>query len=221
MRRVGYLLEEVRSHGENAELKDEVTELARKYGIATPYTSFLIQEDKPLAAAQPGVYDPLAFYRRNPELMKRYFPQVYQKKEVLAERERLLTAPEARSGDAAVAGARYSSSLKLADTEQQVRIAGREVLNYAVTGKAQGAPSGAGLNELLTKTAAGRTFQLLGGIWTETAVNTLKDAKFEQLRFDSPEYWAFAAAHPELREILALGTTVKFVHGRKAYEIIP
>src|SRR5438094_3762681 len=45
-RRVGYLLEQIRLHGENAELKDEVTELARKYSIVTPYTAYLIIEDE-------------------------------------------------------------------------------------------------------------------------------------------------------------------------------
>jgi hypothetical protein len=30
----------------NAELRDEVTELARKYGIVTPYTAYLIVEDE-------------------------------------------------------------------------------------------------------------------------------------------------------------------------------
>jgi hypothetical protein len=45
-RRVGYLLDEIRLHGENAELRDEVTELARKYSIVTPYTAYLILEDE-------------------------------------------------------------------------------------------------------------------------------------------------------------------------------
>src|SRR5450432_3433141 len=45
-RRVGYLLDEIRLHGESAELRDEVTELARKYGIVTPYTAYLIVEDE-------------------------------------------------------------------------------------------------------------------------------------------------------------------------------
>ena len=38
-RRVGFLLDEIRIHGETAELRDETTELARKYGIVTPYTA--------------------------------------------------------------------------------------------------------------------------------------------------------------------------------------
>src|SRR5207249_819599 len=45
-RRVGYLLDEIRLHGENGELRDEVTELARKYGVVTPYTAYLILEDE-------------------------------------------------------------------------------------------------------------------------------------------------------------------------------
>src|SRR5256885_2582482 len=45
-RRVGFLLDEIRIHGETAELRDEATELARKYGIVTPYTAYLIVEDE-------------------------------------------------------------------------------------------------------------------------------------------------------------------------------
>src|SRR5262249_54728911 len=44
-RRVGYLLEQIRLNGENKELKDEVIALGTRYGIVTPYTSFLVTED--------------------------------------------------------------------------------------------------------------------------------------------------------------------------------
>lgn len=43
-RRIGYLLEEIRLHGPNPELIDEVKRLGLKYGIVTPYTSFLVTE---------------------------------------------------------------------------------------------------------------------------------------------------------------------------------
>jgi Ca-activated chloride channel family protein len=50
-RRVGYLLEQVRLNGENRELKDEIVQLGTRYGIVTPYTSFLVTEDmKDIAA---------------------------------------------------------------------------------------------------------------------------------------------------------------------------
>jgi len=44
-RRIGYLLDQIRLNGENKELVDEITQLAREHGIVTPYTSYLILDD--------------------------------------------------------------------------------------------------------------------------------------------------------------------------------
>lgn len=40
-RRVGWLLDQVRLNGETKELKDEVVDLGTRYGLVTPYTSYL------------------------------------------------------------------------------------------------------------------------------------------------------------------------------------
>jgi len=48
-RKIGYLMDEIRLHGENKELKDEIVRLSKKYGIMSPYTSFLVQEDDVMA----------------------------------------------------------------------------------------------------------------------------------------------------------------------------
>ncbi|MEP6944848.1 MAG: VIT and VWA domain-containing protein [Acidobacteriota bacterium] len=40
-RRVGWLLEQIRANGENREVRDEVVELGTRYGLVTPYTSYL------------------------------------------------------------------------------------------------------------------------------------------------------------------------------------
>jgi Ca-activated chloride channel family protein len=40
-RRVGWLVEQIRSNGENKELRDEIVELGTRYGIVTLYTSYL------------------------------------------------------------------------------------------------------------------------------------------------------------------------------------
>jgi hypothetical protein len=48
MRKVGYLLEQIRMSGENAELKNEIIRLAKKYGFVTPYTSYLAADEKDL-----------------------------------------------------------------------------------------------------------------------------------------------------------------------------
>jgi Ca-activated chloride channel family protein len=43
-RKIGYLLSQIRIQGENQEWVDAIVKLSVKYGIITPYTSFLIQE---------------------------------------------------------------------------------------------------------------------------------------------------------------------------------
>ncbi len=56
-RKVGYLLEQIRSNGEKKELVEEVVALAKKHGITTPYTSYLLVPDNastPVAQRIPG-----------------------------------------------------------------------------------------------------------------------------------------------------------------------
>src|SRR5260370_27511586 len=47
-RKVGYLLDQIRANGEKKELVEETVALAKKYGIATPYTSYLVVPDGPV-----------------------------------------------------------------------------------------------------------------------------------------------------------------------------
>jgi Ca-activated chloride channel homolog len=49
-RRVGYLIDQIDLSGQNKELIDELVNLSTKYGILTPYTSFLADERVPLHA---------------------------------------------------------------------------------------------------------------------------------------------------------------------------
>ena len=44
-RKIGYLLNEIRLHGEGRELISEIVDLSVRYGIMTPYTSFLVEEE--------------------------------------------------------------------------------------------------------------------------------------------------------------------------------
>ncbi|HUT08120.1 MAG TPA: VIT domain-containing protein [Candidatus Latescibacteria bacterium] len=61
-RRIGYLLEEIRLRGSNQELADEIRRLGLKYGIVTPFTSFLVteREAQTLDAAAPAAREALA-----------------------------------------------------------------------------------------------------------------------------------------------------------------
>lgn len=56
VRRIGYLLDQIRLNGEDKELKDEVVKLAMRFGIVTPYTSYLVQEDEAVARRAPAAF---------------------------------------------------------------------------------------------------------------------------------------------------------------------
>ena len=51
-RKIGSLLQDVRIHGANKETIDQIVRLSIRYGIVTPYTSYLVSEDLPLGAAE-------------------------------------------------------------------------------------------------------------------------------------------------------------------------
>ncbi|MBM3695296.1 MAG: VWA domain-containing protein [Actinobacteria bacterium] len=46
-RKIGHLLKEVRLRGPNDELIDQIVRLSIRYGVVTPYTSYLVTEDTP------------------------------------------------------------------------------------------------------------------------------------------------------------------------------
>lgn len=59
-RQVGYLLDQVRLNGETAELREEIIQLAKQYGIVTPYTSWLVVDDSEIVRRppRPGPHPP-------------------------------------------------------------------------------------------------------------------------------------------------------------------
>ena len=97
-RRVGYLLDEIRLRGENKELKDEVTTLARKYGIVTPYTAYLIIEDE---------------QRRGVPVAQRTLRNFEADREVLDQTRKQFEALKLdKAGDQAIGSARAAKALK-------------------------------------------------------------------------------------------------------------
>jgi Ca-activated chloride channel family protein len=51
-RKIGYLLNQIRLKGPDQETIDQIVDLSIRYGIVTPYTSYLVSEDNPLSAAE-------------------------------------------------------------------------------------------------------------------------------------------------------------------------
>lgn len=51
-RKIGYLLNQIRLNGPDQETIDQIVRLSIRFGIVTPYTSYLVTEDMPLGAAE-------------------------------------------------------------------------------------------------------------------------------------------------------------------------
>ncbi|MGA2749409.1 MAG: VIT domain-containing protein [Verrucomicrobiota bacterium] len=214
-RRVGYLLDEIRLHGESAELRDEVTGLARQYGIVTPYTAYLIMEDE---------------NRRNVPLAMQSLPQMSTDHAV----QTLAAAnwgafKDERGGEKALAGARYGNTLKFANAPAPAAVDSGAEANRALGLSAVVAPAGpspaSDSNVRLaqytqqTKFVNGRNFFQNGQQWVDAGVQNVSQARRVRIQFSSPDYFALAAREPGALPWLALGQNVQFVLNGTVYDI--
>jgi len=227
-RRVGYLLEEIRLHGENSELKDEVTELARKYSIVTPYTAYLIVEDEK---------------RRDVPMAMQSLPQLQvdaaarsrlggYSSEVMRQRYGLAPVTQSRSELAFKSANAPAEAVSAGNAEAQRGLTATRPNASAVPatsgGKGSPTPSVAGNRVEAGKDAdftqqtqfiAGRSFYQNGNQWIDASIQKLKDAKRVRVQFGSREYFDLIATKPETRSWLALGQNVQFALGTVVYEI--
>jgi Ca-activated chloride channel family protein len=218
-RRVGYLMDEIRLHGENAELRDEVTGLARKYGIVTPYTAYLIMEDET---------------RRAVPMAAQSMPQISSDREVerLA-RENWDAFKDERGGEKALAGAQYGNVLKDAEALDDVAKKSREQAYSALSVS----PASAAAMPMLSaapaqeanvrlaqysdqgKFVSGKNFFQNDKQWIDPSIQNLKNARHVRIKFNSDDYFALARKNPGALPWLALGRNVQFVLNDEIYEI--
>ena len=215
-RRVGYLLDEIRLHGENSELRDEVTELARKFDIVTPYTAYLILEDEG---------------RREVPQTLRSFRTFEQDHAAKAEAARNWSEFKMEStGDAGLAGARSDLALRAANAPAAAA-AGAEAAfarRYGLVSPQGTAPAPLSAEtsqgRLLqyaqqSRFVAGKTFFQNDNQWLDSALQKAGNAKHVRLQFGSAEYFDFAAKHREALPWMALGNNVQFLMQGTVYEI--
>ncbi len=214
-RRVGYLLDEIRLHGENSELRDEVTELARKYGIVTPYTAYLITEDEA---------------RRGVPLAVQSLPQINSDRSVREEAGRNWGLfKEKHDGVEAFSGARYGSALKMADAPAVAAASGSIEANRSLGVTPETLSVTKGLSDdskvrlaqytQQTRFVNGKNFFQNSNQWVDAKVQQFQKANRVRVQFNSPEYFALARKEPGALPWLALGQNVQFVLRDTVYEI--
>jgi hypothetical protein len=57
------------------------------------------------------------------------------------------------------------------------------------------------------------------GFWNETSTMGANQQPAVKVEFDSKEYWDLVSKNPELKDVLALGTQVRFLLDNKIYEV--
>ena len=217
-RRVGYLLEEIRLHGENKELKDEVVSLSRNWGIVTPYTSYLIIEDEEsrgIPVAQQSMGNRLGFSKLNSDsantIKSKATPsskdQNWFQRDLEKESFRRLSKND--SGSGAVAAARASEQLKQANQSKAFKSAYKEA-QYG---------NQISFEQQATRTIAGKTFFQNEESWIDSLVPEQKDRTAKRLEFGSKEYFKLLNQDANTAKWLSVSVNMQIIINGTLYEI--
>jgi len=197
-RRVGHLLDLIRLNGENKELIDEVTTLARRYGIITPYTSYLIMEDEDIRIRGNRLADELQTLPPRPELKK--------------ETENDYLRMRDKSGAGSVVVSEEFQNLNSASNFYQTQ-QGSERLSYT--------DSHGNLKNLTqqVKQVSGRAIYQYDKFWIDSELQNQSNAKKVKIKFNSDEYFNLLNKQPATAQFLALGQNVRFFYNNIFYEV--
>jgi Ca-activated chloride channel family protein len=213
MRRVGWLMDEVRLRGDNKELRDEVIDLARRYAIVTPYTSYLIVEDE----ARRGV--PVAT-RTLQELDRNRDAQLYLRRSWQA-------IPEEKAGDIGNFNARANKGLKDAYALEPSISQTQDEAKKAVAASAPAAAGGVqGRRQELdqmqsnARVVGNKSFYQNGTQWIDSDAQKQKAAKRQRIQFASEEYFKLLRENAEASQWMALGRNVQFTMGDTLIEVV-
>lgn len=192
MRRVGHLLDQIRSNGESKELRDEITQLGTRYGIVTPYTSYLVLEPGMRLAGTQGTTN-LTMDAQGSGVGHQ--PRVSPSKSA----PMMLPDPGIVSGRDAVVMSKEKEKLSRADKIETYEIA-----------------IGGSMRQL-----AAKTFYLLDGVWTDSEFKEEGKLPVVSLKFGSDDYFQLSSQEPKLAEYFSLGERVVVVWNSKVYKIEP
>ena len=221
-RRVGFLLDQIRLSTASAEVREEITMLAKQYGIVTPYTSYLILEDE--ANRGPG-------RPRLSHTAPGSAPSPERDRALRAEAGAAFDAlSEKKDGTQGVGGAKAADALKQAtssDALAEANSAARRGIASAPGSKAGVFGGGGERGDAdggeaihISKFVEGRTFYFNGSAWVDAqAQNTSKETKRIKVTFASDDYFNLLAKHKQAGAWFALGTNVIVMLDGVVYEI--
>lgn len=201
-RRVGFLMDEIRLHGENRELVEEIIRLSKEFGIITPYTSFLVTEDtasasraRPITDQQAGTVSSGGNGTEGYNVADVFKPQASSPDADFA-----ASTIHEKSGRSAVSLSKTANELKSSIAPAKSKTIDEQVAQTAV------------------KRIADRTFYLSKEMWIDSRYRT--SMKLVTITFNSDRYFKLITDQPELARFLGLGRNLIVVLGEVAYQIV-
>ena len=189
-RRVGWLMEQVRLNGEQKELRDEIVDLGTRYGIVTPYTSYLALED-------------------NRQISRLASPQpVTRRARGAGATTGALNAPAAvpapTQGDLNLSA---TTGVEAVQLSKQARLQ-QEADSIKDEKKFDN-----------VRRAGGKTFYLVDGVWTDAEFKAESKLPETVLVFGSDDYFALLKQHSKLGSYFSLGERVVVVFEGRVYRV--
>jgi Mg-chelatase subunit ChlD len=232
MRKVGYLLDEIRMSGETSEAKDQIIKLAKKYGFVTPYTSYLAADEgvQHIAGESPRMLRPsvsdLNMGASTVQSLDQSALSIMGGMAGFGSRGGMgggggmmgggfgggMGAPVA---DAEMAYDRFS---RQAPAQKKAESA---VASSVELKKMKGAEVAETPSTATTRWVGSKEFSLKNGVWTDTSYTPDKKLEIVDLAFESEALLKAIAADKDLAAYAALGKNVIVVHNGKVYKIHP
>lgn len=193
-RKIAALTDQYRLGGTpDKEVVDEVVELAKKYGIVTPWTSFLIVEDGAVAPPAPA--------------------------EMLRRMEDLQDRAKASGG----AGGHEESRKAIGESKELERSQAESAVDaldkYADAHFAGRVRGGKGVTDM--RVVEGKVFFLRDGVWMDSAYQKKADEKPVDVEFGSDAYFKLADQKAAFAKWFSLGDAVLVVVDGTIYRVMP
>lgn len=190
-RRVGWLIEQIRSNGENKELRDEIVDLGTRYGIVTPYTSYLAMENSGNGRGfGNGDGDGTGLLRnesrRRPA--KSSVPQPQRTPAPTTGQSAVLASKDAKE---------KQETVTVTSDDEFIKVDGQTVV----------------------KKVGVKTFYLENGVWIDSEFKEEARLSETRIAFASNEYFDLIAAEKDLAQFFALGEQVVVIWKGKVYRV--
>lgn len=199
-RRVGWLMEQIRTNGEQRELRDEIVDLGTRYGIVTPYTSYLALEPGGESRfVGPPVPLPINGRRETNRALSRGAGATGSSRNATSTPR--TAAPDDLAALRMDTGRAAVQQSKKAREQQETKTVQADAAQTSV------------------RSVAGKTFYLRDGVWVDAEFKAEAKLSETPLVFGSDDYFALLRREPRLAEFFALGERVVVIYKDRVYRV--